>query len=342
MTVPRQPRAAAARLRAAIRALDAAPRDRAARRRHLQRRRPSGHRAAQRPRADPARPAAVQARRRPVPDDHAAHQRQHPPAGQRAGAAARRARQPGRATGRGDSGAARRRWPSSRRMPPSEMRCWRSPATTTPVGTRYREQVLVPRKSLARPARGVSVLRAAVRGLPRHAAAAAAALLLDLVVARWSRRTAAASPSAWSRDRRAAGTGSSRASCSNYLARSRSTHRLRLHPQADIPFHPPENPHLPMIMVGPGHGRGAVPRLPAGARGAEAAGRAGRRVAAVLRLPRSAAGLPLRGRAAGVRGGGVTRLLAAFSREPGKPKTYVQQAIREHGRDVWRCCSRRR
>ena len=32
---------------------------------------------------------------------------------------------------------------------------------------------------------------------------------------------------------------------------------------------------------------------------------------------------------------GVTRLLAAFSREPGKPKTYVQQAIREHGEEVW-------
>ena len=33
---------------------------------------------------------------------------------------------------------------------------------------------------------------------------------------------------------------------------------------------------------------------------------------------------------------GVTRLFAAFSREPGKPKTYVQQAIREHSDEVWR------
>ena len=33
---------------------------------------------------------------------------------------------------------------------------------------------------------------------------------------------------------------------------------------------------------------------------------------------------------------GVTRLFSAFSREPGKPKTYVQQAIKNHSEDVWR------
>ena len=32
---------------------------------------------------------------------------------------------------------------------------------------------------------------------------------------------------------------------------------------------------------------------------------------------------------------GVTRLLCAFSREPGRPKTYVQQAIAAHGEEVW-------
>ena len=31
----------------------------------------------------------------------------------------------------------------------------------------------------------------------------------------------------------------------------------------------------------------------------------------------------------------VTRLICAFSREPGKPKTYVQQAIADHGEEVW-------
>ena len=33
---------------------------------------------------------------------------------------------------------------------------------------------------------------------------------------------------------------------------------------------------------------------------------------------------------------GVARLACAFSREPGKPTTYVQQAIAEHGEEVWR------
>ena len=32
---------------------------------------------------------------------------------------------------------------------------------------------------------------------------------------------------------------------------------------------------------------------------------------------------------------GVTRLFSAFSREPGKPKTYVQQAIKNHSAEVW-------
>ena len=32
----------------------------------------------------------------------------------------------------------------------------------------------------------------------------------------------------------------------------------------------------------------------------------------------------------------MTRLVCAFSREPGRPKTYVQQAIADHGEEVWR------
>jgi cytochrome P450 / NADPH-cytochrome P450 reductase len=33
--------------------------------------------------------------------------------------------------------------------------------------------------------------------------------------------------------------------------------------------------------------------------------------------------------------GGVTKLVCAFSREPGQPKTYVQQAIAVNGDAVW-------
>ena len=37
---------------------------------------------------------------------------------------------------------------------------------------------------------------------------------------------------------------------------------------------------------------------------------------------------------------GVTRLFLAFSREPGKPKTYVQQAIKTHSEEVLRLLQR--
>jgi len=37
----------------------------------------------------------------------------------------------------------------------------------------------------------------------------------------------------------------------------------------------------------------------------------------------------------GFEAAGVTRLICAFSREPGKPKTYVQHAIADHGEEVW-------
>ena len=35
-------------------------------------------------------------------------------------------------------------------------------------------------------------------------------------------------------------------------------------------------------------------------------------------------------------GGGVTQLFPVFSREPSKPKTYVQEAIKNHSADMWR------
>src|SRR3954467_1951884 len=38
---------------------------------------------------------------------------------------------------------------------------------------------------------------------------------------------------------------------------------------------------------------------------------------------------------------GVTRVYAAFSREPGRPKTYVQQSIEAHGAEVWRLLQRK-
>jgi|SRR6516165_5070338 cytochrome P450/NADPH-cytochrome P450 reductase len=33
---------------------------------------------------------------------------------------------------------------------------------------------------------------------------------------------------------------------------------------------------------------------------------------------------------------GVTRLFSAFSREPGKPRAFVQDSIKAHGDEVWK------
>ena len=101
------------------------------------------------------------------------------------------------------------------------------------------------------------------------------------------------------------GHGEFRGVCSNYLAAQPADATVyALRPQADDPLPPAREPAPADDHDRAGHGRRAVPRLPAGARGAEEAGRADRRVAALLRLPRSPAGLPLRGRDARLRGGG--------------------------------------
>jgi len=133
------------------------------------------------------------------------------------------------------------------------------------------------------------------------------------------------------------GDGIFRGICSNYLAAQPidATVYGFIH-KPTIPFHPPENPHLPMIMVGPGTG-----------------------VAPFRGFLQDRAALKQQGVPVGesmlffgcrdplqdflyedemraFEAAGVTRLYAAFSREPGKPKTYVQQAIQEQSEDVWR------
>ena len=137
------------------------------------------------------------------------------------------------------------------------------------------------------------------------------------------------------------GRGRFKGICSNYLAGQpigATVYAFVRKPT--IPFCPPDNPHVPVIMVGPGTG-----------------------VAPFRGFLQERAALKQRGVPVGesmlffgcrdplqdflyeeemraFEATGVTRLFPAFSREPGKPKTYVQQAIKNQSEDVWRLLQR--
>ena len=125
--------------------------------------------------------------------------------------------------------------------------------------------------------------------------------------------------------------------CSNYLAVQPTDATVYgFIRKPTIPFHPPDNPHLPMIMVGPGTGvapfRGFLQ---------ERAALKQRGVPVAESLLFFGCRDPLQDflyedELRAFEAAGVTRLFSAFSREPGEPKTYVQQAIKKHGEDVWR------
>ncbi|HEX3348305.1 MAG TPA: cytochrome P450, partial [Acetobacteraceae bacterium] len=133
------------------------------------------------------------------------------------------------------------------------------------------------------------------------------------------------------------GHGAFRGVCSNYLAALPADATLYgFIRKPTIPFHPPENPHLPMIMVGPGTGvapfRGFLQ---------ERAALRERGVPIGPSLLFCGCRDPLQDflyeeEMRDFDATGVTRLFCAFSREPGRQKTYVQQAIREQGEEVWR------
>jgi cytochrome P450 / NADPH-cytochrome P450 reductase len=133
------------------------------------------------------------------------------------------------------------------------------------------------------------------------------------------------------------GSGVFKGICSNYLAGQPiggTVYGFIRKPT--IPFRPPDNPHLPMIMVGPGTGvapfRGFL---------LERAALKQKGIPVGESILFFGCRDPLQDflyedelRAFEV--AGITRLFSAFSREPDKPKTYVQQAIKEQSEDVWR------
>ena len=132
------------------------------------------------------------------------------------------------------------------------------------------------------------------------------------------------------------GRGRFRGVCSNYLvAQPADATVYAFVRKPTIPFHPPANPHLPMIMIGPGTGvapfRGFL--LERAALKKQGAPIGESLLFFGCRDPMQDFLYEDEMRA--FEAGGVTKLVCAFSREPGKPKAHVQQAIAANGDAVW-------
>ena len=155
----------------------------------------------------------------------------------------------------------------------------------------------------ARSARGPPRVRPAVRGVPGPPAAAAPAVLLDLLVAGGELRRRVDR-------RRARGPGALRGRLDvprrvlrAPAGRPRGRHRVRLRPAAEHRLPAAGEPARPDDHGGCRDRDGSVPRVPPGAGVAAGAGRPDRHVAAVPRLPGPGRRPALRRRAEGLRGG---------------------------------------
>ena len=123
---------------------------------------------------------------------------------------------------------------------------------------------------------------------------------------------------------------------SNHLASSmENSTQFTFVRKPTIPFRPPENPHIPMIMVGAGTGmapfRGFLQERAALAEKGVPVGKSmlfyGCRNAEHDMLYAD----ELRAFEAS----GITKLQTAFSREPGQPRTFVQHLIEQKRDEVW-------
>jgi cytochrome P450/NADPH-cytochrome P450 reductase len=132
------------------------------------------------------------------------------------------------------------------------------------------------------------------------------------------------------------GEGRYRGVCSHHLAETPEGGTVFvLVRQPTIAFRPPENPHIPMIMVGAGTGmapfRGFLQDR--GALGAQSVPIAESLVVLGCRDPQD--DLLYADELARYEKEGVARLLTACSRVPGHPHRYVQHVLEAHADDVW-------
>jgi cytochrome P450 / NADPH-cytochrome P450 reductase len=178
-------------------------------------------------------------------------------------------------------------------------------------------------------------LRAAFRSLSRYDATAETTLLLDLLIALTD--AGACSITVGVLESPAlSGRGRFHGVCSNYLsAQPADATVYAFVRKPTIPFRPPENPHLPMIMIGPGTGvapfRGFL--LERAALKKQGAPIGESLLFFGCRDP--VKDFLYEDEMRAFEAGGVTKLVCAFSREPGKPKAHVQQAIAANSDAVW-------
>ncbi len=133
------------------------------------------------------------------------------------------------------------------------------------------------------------------------------------------------------------GHGTFKGVCSNYLgAQPADATVYGFIRKPTIPFHPPENPHRPMIMIGPGTGvapfRGFLQERAALKQQGVPVGE----LMLFFGCRDPLQDFLYEDEMRGFEAAGIVKLCTAFSREPGKPKTYVQNAIEAHAEDVWR------
>ncbi len=133
------------------------------------------------------------------------------------------------------------------------------------------------------------------------------------------------------------GCGTVKGICSNYLAAQPVGAAVRgFVRKPGIPFHPPDDPRAPLIMIGCGTGvapfRGFLQERAALKQRGVPLGKA--MLLFGCRDPLQ--DFLYKDELRAFEAAGIMRLLPAFSREPGKPRTYVQQVIETECEAVWR------
>ena len=256
------------------RSVHPAHRDRPARGHALPGRRPPRRAAAQQHRPHPPGDRPVRARRRAVPHHHPEQRHPHPPADRRARAPAGRARQLRRAAGRRRAATTSRSSPATPTTPSRRPRCESLAGDDEESQARYREQVFATNRSVLDLLEQFPACRLPFEEYldmlpplrPRYYSISSSPLV--------GRERSAASPPAWCAGRPAPAPGTFTGVASGHLAQLPEDGTVFVFVrEPTIPFRPPQDTAVPMIMVGAGHRAGSVPRLPPGARRPAGTGR---------------------------------------------------------------------